>query len=76
MIKPKGVTRKWSTILTLLFYFNLLSVLIGNFLFRDTFFWYFLMGLSLLAAVVLGVLLWFYYNLPHKLKMLEDNAVQ
>ena len=75
IIKPKGVTKKWSCILTFLYYF-LLGTYIISWMYRDNIFWFILMGMTLLAAIVFGVLMWFYYNLPHKLNMLEQEGVQ
>jgi len=67
--------RKWSRIVTVLYYSFFLCNLIGNFL-TDNLFWYVVMGLSLMAALVLGVLMWFYYNLPQKLNMLDKEGKQ
>ena len=52
-----------------------LPMLFGYF-FKDSLMGNILLSLSMIAAVVFLIILWFYYNLPGKLNMLQKDIAK
>lgn len=75
MFKTYGLTIKWTRILTTFYYVMIVPVIINSII-RNEVVSYILGGISLLAALIFGVLFWFYYNLPEKLNMKEKACAE
>jgi len=75
MLKDRGLIKGWLRIFAVL-YCTFIGTLITGFLFRNGPLGYALSGISFTAGIFFCVLLWFVYNLPHKLNMFVDNIAE